>query len=671
MDYRGNIIIKKLMKEKEMSMEALSLLLHTTLRNTQHLIYELNEDLRVHNLPILIIDHENCVRFSNAYESISKDLQYFLIHNNFYTYRLTKDERRTIIAMILLNSTTYVTANELSEHLQTSRSTILMDVNEIKKYFDSRQIQLVSRISKGYIVDQKERTIRAEILHLLELNFNHSMYVEYDTYWHFLIREIIGEDILPKLSDIVDQVEKECGYILSDFSFSETVYEYLIMISRLKKGRVIEDTYTKDILKSSKYRLSQGIAMQIQQEWDIEVPEAEIKNMIQRFREKSYVYSYTKNLSEIAMPVLIGEAIFQITNRFQLNFYLDNHLYDVLVDHMKSAVYRTRNHEVLHNPFTQNIKDKYPEIFSVVKEEMKPLERYVNQPFNDDEIAFLVMYFGAMYEKQKVDTQVKQRVRVLLVTKLGRGVQQLIRGKLESLKELIEFIDGDTAHRLHKEDLQQHQIDLIISSEDVKSFGIPYVNIDGPVLSEEDIRNIRIEALKILDEKHQQNQTRQMQARIRKPAKKHSVSSSYLKPESVVLDYCAKDWRDAVRKAGQLLYQAGAVKQTYIESMITTIEKNGGEENSYIAISQDTIMPHADPADGAVYDAMSLVRLSQPVRFGNIWVKYVAAISVLSSDSINDFVFTLINIFHDEEIVEYMDTLDTPCQMYEFVTGLI
>lgn len=143
--------------------------------------------------------------------------------------------------MILLNSTTYVTANELSEHLQTSRSTILMDVNEIKKYFDSRQIQLVSRISKGYIVGQKERTIRAEILHLLELNFNHSMYVEYDTYWHFLIREIISEDILPKLSDIVDQVEKECGYILSDFSFSETVYEYLIMISRLKKGRVIED----------------------------------------------------------------------------------------------------------------------------------------------------------------------------------------------------------------------------------------------------------------------------------------------------------------------------------------------------------------------------------------------------------------------------------------------
>ena len=104
-------------------------------------------------------------------------------------------------------------------------------------------------------------------------------------------------------------------------------------------------------------------------------------------------------MDEIALPVIIGEAIYHISESFNIDFYLDFGLYDVLVDHMKSAIYRARSGEYLRNPFGSEIETKYPEVFRVVDECVKPLEKYIGKQFQKDEISFLAMYFASMIEK--------------------------------------------------------------------------------------------------------------------------------------------------------------------------------------------------------------------------------------------------------------------------------
>ena len=55
MDHRDNSIVEQVLKSNKISLRDLSIVLHTTSRNTQHLVYELNEDSQAQKLPILLM----------------------------------------------------------------------------------------------------------------------------------------------------------------------------------------------------------------------------------------------------------------------------------------------------------------------------------------------------------------------------------------------------------------------------------------------------------------------------------------------------------------------------------------------------------------------------------------------------------------------------------------
>ena len=48
-----------------------------------------------------------------------------------------------------------------------------------------------------------------------------------------------------------------------------------------------------------------------------------------------------------------------------------------MVAHMKSAVYRVMNGEVLVNPFKEAIINDYPEILKIVHKELEKLEGFI------------------------------------------------------------------------------------------------------------------------------------------------------------------------------------------------------------------------------------------------------------------------------------------------------
>jgi len=73
------------------------------------------------------------------------------------------------------------------------------------------------------------------------------------------------------------------------------------------------------------------------------------------------------------------------------------------------------------------------------------------------------------------------------------------------------------------------------------------------------------------------------------------------------------DWKDAIRKSGELLVKAGAADPKYIDAMIEFCE----EHNAYIVIAPGIAIPHARPEDGMKKVGFSLITLKKPVEFGN------------------------------------------------------
>lgn len=88
---------------------------------------------------------------------------------------------------------------------------------------------------------------------------------------------------------------------------------------------------------------------------------------------------------------------------------------------------------------------------------------------------------------------------------------------------------------------------------------------------------------------------------------------SVLTPKAIEVGAKATDWRDAVEQAGSLLVDAGLVKSTYVEAMVSAMESSG----PYFVIAPGLAVPHARPEYGAISAGLGVLVLSQPVEFGS------------------------------------------------------
>jgi len=86
-----------------------------------------------------------------------------------------------------------------------------------------------------------------------------------------------------------------------------------------------------------------------------------------------------------------------------------------------------------------------------------------------------------------------------------------------------------------------------------------------------------------------------------------------LRKEAIAVDVTATDWKDAVVKIGEILVKIGAAEPRYTDAMIKTVEEMG----PYIVITKGIALPHARPEEGAKKPALALIKLKEPINFGN------------------------------------------------------
>ena len=75
-----------------------------------------------------------------------KEFEKFIQNYNFYSYTMTKNERHTILALILLNGREYITVDMLKNEIGVSRNTILNDLQELKSWFEDRGMTLKAKL---------------------------------------------------------------------------------------------------------------------------------------------------------------------------------------------------------------------------------------------------------------------------------------------------------------------------------------------------------------------------------------------------------------------------------------------------------------------------------------------------------------------------------------------
>jgi PTS system mannitol-specific IIA component len=139
--------------------------------------------------------------------------------------------------------------------------------------------------------------------------------------------------------------------------------------------------------------------------------------------------------------------------------------------------------------------------------------------------------------------------------------------------------------------------------------------------------------------------------------------SGLLEPAAVRLGQHAADRTEAIRTAGQVLVESGAVEPAYVESMLAR------EESVSTYVGEEVAIPHGTLEGRGLIkrDALSFVRFAEPVDWGGAGEVTVAIGIAAKGDGQVEVLAELASILLDPERARALRDAGSPEQVVELL----
>ena len=139
--------------------------------------------------------------------------------------------------------------------------------------------------------------------------------------------------------------------------------------------------------------------------------------------------------------------------------------------------------------------------------------------------------------------------------------------------------------------------------------------------------------------------------------------SGLLEPAAVRLSERAADRTEAIRAAGAVLVETGAVEPAYVESMLAR------EESVSTYVGEEVAIPHGTLAGRSLIrrDALSFVRFTEPVDWGGAGEVTVAIGIAAKGDGQVEVLAELANILLDPDRAQALRAAGSPEEVVELL----
>ncbi len=573
--------------------------------------------------------------------------------------KVSKHEREDYIFIKLLFEGK-INLRRLTEELDVSRTTVKKDLASLE--MKKTGIEIVNNSLCFPVNDEFEK--RKLLIDTLD---------EYiDEYLNGIGNNIVI-DVLKKMFSKEEQllIEKFLKNIsehnLKANKLYKTFYMYLIItIQRIRTNNLILKNENANFLKTTEeYQKINKEIILLEKNFEILFTENE-KLQIADFLTGLFSYSYNTSIFDvwIKINIFIKEIIKNVGGKLKINLEDDVWLLEGLMNHIKPAIYRIRNNINLKSMevYYEEAREIYPRLFTVIKEELKALEKLINIEFPENELLLFLIHFQAALERNKNNGEIKN---VLLVCIGGFGTTNILAYKLQRAYELneikiISYLEIDKSYR---------NIDAVITTADLninvkENISVPVIKV-SPFLTEKDTAILNehgfsrkqntydiSEIVKQLNEsasiKNKEKFRKELQnifsVSIRGDEAEKKDLFYFLKEENIIFEKKKLEkWEDAVKEGFKPLEKGKYVDESYYKSIIELINNFG----SYMVVSEGLAIPHAENMNNVHKSGISLLYLKHPVIFpGN---KKVNLLFCLSAVDKKDHVQSLEDIIRLEE----------------------
>ena len=419
-----------------------------------------------------------------------------------YSYVMSIQERMLLSITYIAIAKDRVTIEKLMQINAVSRNTILNDLNELRQRlsFEPYSIKLQATKSKGYYLDCHPLS---KIQYLNKLL--HTIYTDSNPNFIAMMRDKLRDfaDLSSYFSDDISSFirgelqvsqallgkkinSQDIRFMVATLPYQLLSYQNLGLSEREQRDLLSEFSPIKE---RKEYEIARHLNENLKREFHIELDEIEtslIAVLLLSYRKDRDMHLESHDYDDMRRVLSYFIDAFELD--YHVCFKHKQLLLNQLLTHCKALLFRKAYGIVSNNPLTDQIKDKYADLFAMTKVCLSILENAWSIKMNDDDIAYITIHIGG--ELVHSETKPTPPAALTLVCDEGIGVQKLFMQQCKQYLPHSKIEAVLTSEQFYSiADIMA--VDLVISTNDSLDTQLPTLFVHSILRDDDAIKLIR------------------------------------------------------------------------------------------------------------------------------------------------------------------------------------
>ncbi|EMB88729.1 transcription antiterminator [Streptococcus mutans] len=419
-----------------------------------------------------------------------------------YSYVMSIQERMLLSITYIAIAKDRVTIEKLMQINAVSRNTILNDLNELRQRlsFEPYSIKLQATKSKGYYLDCHPLS---KIQYLNKLL--HTIYTDSNSNFIAMMRDKLRDfaDLSSYFSDDISSFirgelqvsqallgkkinSQDIRFMVATLPYQLLSYQNLGLSEREQRDLLSEFSPIKE---RKEYEIARHLNENLKREFHLELDEIEtslIAVLLLSYRKDRDMHLESHDYDDMRRVLSYFIDAFELD--YHVCFKHKQLLLNQLLTHCKALLFRKAYGIVSNNPLTDQIKDKYADLFAMTKVCLSILENAWSIKMNDDDIAYITIHIGG--ELVHSETKPTPPAVLTLVCDEGIGVQKLFMQQCKQYLPHSKIEAVLTSEQFYSvADIMA--VDLVISTNDSLDTQLPTLFVHSILRDDDAIKLIR------------------------------------------------------------------------------------------------------------------------------------------------------------------------------------
>jgi transcriptional antiterminator/mannitol/fructose-specific phosphotransferase system IIA component (Ntr-type) len=673
LDERSNLILKRVVSNPGISNAELERKYHLSRRQISYSFTKINDWLKSNNYPK--IQRTNGGKF--IIDPLLMELFAEKVEHSAGSYIPSEKERAQLVLLMLLSSEEELSLLHFSSSLSVSKNTVLRDMKYTQKIVNDYHLEIVYSRMHGYDIVGSEWNKRKLLIEVLR-----TVYDMYQGEAYIQAYTGISKEEIQRLKEQMEKVEKRLALQFIDQKIKLLPYTIAILLKRIKKGNLIEDSYHIDYEELSDTKEFEAAEILIEDAACIP-KEERLFITLQLLTSNVLSSQFLREEETLELKSSLKNSLALFEKKACITFKEKEKLLQKLVLHMKPAYYRIKYQLTTNYSIIEKVSEEFEAIHYIVKDSLKPFETYIGCSIPESEVMFITVFIGGHLINSGETIQLKKRA--VVVCPNGVSISHLMEHTLRDLFPEFYFYEALSIREFEQ---SKAEFDMVFSPVPVQTSKHLFIveqfisdfqklqlrqrviqtifGLNTSVVNIEQLISV-IEKYAKVDQKSQLQKALQdyfsLQV-LNETSKNQEYSlADLITPETIVLRDQVESWKEAISIAAAPLLHKGVITEAYIDKM----QEQYPSMSPHIVLRLNVAIPHASPEDGVQAVGMSLLKLKEGLLCGEQKVHFIVVIAAIDKKKHLNAMLQLMKLAEMNGVINEMKRLNEKYKIYEII----